>query len=498
MKMLLLSASTSIFIALLAGIGGLAASSSLLGVGNTLRDTTACAEIAASISLKSAVYYNGSDLYTKDNYHWASSSTQVSACTFEPGTTEDLVKAIQILGATRTPFGVKSGGHTTNPGFSSTPGVQIAMYLFSDITYDSDSQTAKVGTGAIWDDVYLTLEEYGVNVLGGKVTGVGVGGVILGGGFSYLTNQHGLAIDNVVSFELILPNGTVTTVTSSSNPDLYFGLRGGFNNFGIVTYFTLKTYPQSQIWGGSLAYSQDQVEAVNAAVAKFVANVADPKASIYSTYNYVSGSPVLSSSLFYDAPTAPDGMFDDFLAISNIGEDISTRSFSSMIDVEPVNNTIGLRAVFNAIAIEEWTEPLLSAVANETLFYGNKLANSSVVEITYNARAYLPSIFSHSDIPSAYPDSRARGYSYLEVFYAWKDSKDDDFFYDIVATSSGHMVSLAVAAGQDVANVVVYPNNAQPSTPIEDLYGTNLPRLRDIKAAIDPDNVMGLAGGWKV
>ncbi|KAG1747886.1 FAD-binding domain-containing protein [Suillus paluster] len=483
---------------LLAGIGGLAASSDLLGTGNVLRDTPACAQIAASISSESAVYYNGSTLYTKDNYHWASSSSQVSACTFEPGTTEDLSKALQILGATRTQFAVKSGGHATNPGFSSTTGVQIAMYLFSDITYDSASQTAKVGTGAIWDDVYLTLEALGVMVLGGKVTGVGVGGVVLGGGFSYLTNQHGLAIDNVVSYELILPNGTVTTVTSSSNPDLYFGLRGGFNNFGIVTYFTLKTYPQSQIWGGSLVYTEDQVGAINAAVANFTVNVLDPKASIYSTYNYVNGSSILSSALFYDAPTPPDGMFDDFSAIPNIEETLSTRTFASMVDVEPVNDTIGLRAVFNSIAVEEWTVPLLDAVANETLFYGSKLTNtSSLAQVTYNVRPYLESIFSHSDIPSAYPVSRKRGYSYLEFFYAWVDPNDDDLFYGIVTTSSNYMTSLAVAAGQNIENVVSYPNNADPSTSLEKMYGSNLPRLRRIKKAVDPENVMGLCGGWK-
>ncbi|KAG1717771.1 FAD dependent oxidoreductase [Suillus paluster] len=468
-----MSLSARISIMLLAGIGGLAASSDLLGTGNVLRDTPACAQIAASISSESAVYYN----------------VKSPLASFEPGTTEDLSKAVRV--AERQPFAVKSGGHATNPGFSSTTGVQIAMYLFSDITYDSDSQTAKVGTG-------------------GKVTGVGVGGVVLGGGFSYLTNQHGLAIDNVVSYELILPNGTVTTVTSSSNPDLYFGLRivnisnshatvkGGFNNFGIVTYFTLKTYPQSQIWGGSLVYTEDQVGAINAAVANFTVNVLDPKASIYSTYNYVNGSSILSSALFYDAPTPPDGMFDDFSAIPNIEETLSTRTFASMVDVEPVNDTIGLRAVFNSIAVEEWTVPLLDAVANETLFYGSKLTNtSSLAQVTYNVRPYLESIFSHSDIPSAYPVSRKRGYSYLEFFYAWVDPNDDDLFYGIVTTSSNYMTSLAVAAGQNIENVVSYPNNADPSTSLEKMYGSNLPRLRRIKKAVDPENVMGLCGGWK-
>jgi hypothetical protein len=108
---------------------------------------------------------------------------------------------LRILGETQTPFGVsnndfgfcymltimiiikiKSGGHAANAGFSSTSGVQIAMYSFSDVVYDSTTQTATVGTGLLWDDVYVALQPYNVSVVGAKVTGIGVGGVALGGG----------------------------------------------------------------------------------------------------------------------------------------------------------------------------------------------------------------------------------------------------------------------------------------------------------------------------
>jgi len=77
---------------------------------------------------------------------------------------------------------VKGGGHTGNPGYSSTEGVQIAMYRFSEVTYDEDAQTATIGTGLIWDDVYAALAPHNVNVVGGRVTGVGVAGFTLGGG----------------------------------------------------------------------------------------------------------------------------------------------------------------------------------------------------------------------------------------------------------------------------------------------------------------------------
>lgn len=81
---------------------------------------------------------------------------------------------------------VKGGGHASNPGFSSTTGVQIAMFRFSEVAYDATSQTVDVGAGLVWDDVYAALEPYGVNVVGGRVTGVGVAGFTLGGGTLFL------------------------------------------------------------------------------------------------------------------------------------------------------------------------------------------------------------------------------------------------------------------------------------------------------------------------
>ena len=77
---------------------------------------------------------------------------------------------------------MKGGGHTANPGFSSTPGVQIAMARFDAVTYDASAGTATIGAGLIWDDVYAALEPYDVNVVGGRVTGVGAAGFTLGGG----------------------------------------------------------------------------------------------------------------------------------------------------------------------------------------------------------------------------------------------------------------------------------------------------------------------------
>lgn len=117
------------------------------------------------------------------------------------------------------------------------------MARFSGVTYNSGSQTVDIGAGLIWDDVYAALEPYEVNVVGGRVTGVGVAGLTLGGGmpkysqapihtdnsflegYSFLSNQYGLTVDTVTAYQLVLPNGTVSSITASSNPDLFFALK---------------------------------------------------------------------------------------------------------------------------------------------------------------------------------------------------------------------------------------------------------------------------------
>lgn len=111
-----------------------------------------------------------------------------------------------------------------NNGSSSTPGVQISLARFADVAYDSATQTARVGSGLTWRAVYAALAPHNVSVAGARNPGVGVGGLLLGGGYSFKTNQVGLGIDNIVRMETVLPNGTVVNVTAA-DPDLWFALR---------------------------------------------------------------------------------------------------------------------------------------------------------------------------------------------------------------------------------------------------------------------------------
>lgn len=112
----------------------------------------------------------------------------------------------------------------------------------NDYTVHNDTNTIDVGPGLNWYDVYEALTPYGRVAIGGRMKTIGVPGLTLIGGFHYFNNKYGYAMDNVVSYDIVLGNGTQVTATQTSHPDLFWALKGGANNYGIVTKFTLKTY----------------------------------------------------------------------------------------------------------------------------------------------------------------------------------------------------------------------------------------------------------------
>ncbi|KAI0033274.1 FAD-binding domain-containing protein [Vararia minispora EC-137] len=455
-----------------------------------------CSQIANQISGASGVFYPSSAHYEQDIGHWLTSSLQQSTCSVEPGTAEDVSTILQVLASTRTPFGVKGGGHSTNIGFSSTLGVQISMNRFNEITLSGDKTTVDVGAGLIWDDIYAVLNGSGVNVVGGRIPGVGVAGFTLGGvGYTWKTSQYGLTLDNVAAYKLVLPNGTITTVTAADE-DLWFGLRVRSLIFGIVTTFTLVTHPQTDVWGGPVTVSPDQFDALNAAIANFSANNTDTKAAILPTYSYSGAQPGLSVTLFYDAPTPPNGLFDDLLAVPAVASHVATRSFADLVTSGGFTLPT-TRGALNSVSVLHYTPLIIQLITNLTAEWGQRLGELDDLSfVSVSIEPFNSALFSHG-APSAYPPDRSRGIFPTNVFFSWQNATSDDVFVSAMKNLTGHVRRTAVAEGQDVEHAAVYDNYALGDTPLEDIYGHNVARLHWIRTAIDPDDVMGLAGGFK-
>ncbi|KAL2112238.1 hypothetical protein VUR80DRAFT_8193 [Thermomyces stellatus] len=168
--------------------------------------------------------------------------------------------------------------------FSSVSGGPlISTERLNEVSLDKEAETVRVGPGNRWEDVIGALDGTGYTVPGGRVGHVGVGGLLLGNGLSYLSAQYGWAANSVVEYELVLPNGTAVTASATSHPDLFIALKGGGNNFGIVTSFLMRAYPQSdEIWGGTMIFlhSDETAEELLAALRDFAEDSKDEKAAV--------------------------------------------------------------------------------------------------------------------------------------------------------------------------------------------------------------------------
>jgi FAD/FMN-containing dehydrogenase len=119
------------------------------------------------------------------------------------------------------------------------------MSAFTSIKVNAN--TVVLGPGLSWFDVNTALEPYGKAVVGGRMKTIGVAGLCLGGGMSYFNAKYGFAMDQIAAYEIVLASGLVVTASATSNSDLFWALKGGGNNYGIVTAFTLNTFSAPQI-----------------------------------------------------------------------------------------------------------------------------------------------------------------------------------------------------------------------------------------------------------
>lgn len=146
-------------------------------------------------------------------------------------------------------FAVRGGGHTWFADANSSPGgITIDLRGLNSIDLSADKSSVSVGAGATWDAVYSKLDPLGLSVAGGRVAGVGVGGLTLGGGISYFGPREGLTCNQATSFEVVLADGSVVEANEKQNADLWWGLRGASNNFGIVTRIDFTTFEQGLLW----------------------------------------------------------------------------------------------------------------------------------------------------------------------------------------------------------------------------------------------------------
>lgn len=166
--------------------------------------------------------------------------------------TEDVAQTVRFAREHGYPVSVRSGGHSVSGKSVVDGAIVIDMSRLKAVTIDPETRTARVQAGATTRDVILPAHAYGLSLTTGDTASVGIGGLATGGGIGWMARKHGLTIDSLLSASIVTATGEEVIASHTENPDLFWAVRGGGGNFGIITEFVFRLAKVGQVYGGVL------------------------------------------------------------------------------------------------------------------------------------------------------------------------------------------------------------------------------------------------------
>lgn len=252
----------------------------------------------------------------------------------------DIVLALRFAREQHLPVSVRSGGHGLSGLATNTGGLVLDLAHFNTVEIlDPKPHLVRIGAGARWGEVARALATRGLAISSGDTNQVGVGGLTLGGGIGWMVRTYGLTIDSLQAAELITADGRILRISANEHPDLFWAIRGGGGNFGVVTSFDFHAHPCKAIVGGEVIYEMAEVETL---LTNWTSAMREAPEELNSTLVLFSGfgpkvPPQIRALLCYagDDEAAASVAIKPFLQLGTMrSQDIQRKPYYAMLEDE--------------------------------------------------------------------------------------------------------------------------------------------------------------------
>ncbi|KAL8886938.1 MAG: hypothetical protein Q9192_006403 [Flavoplaca navasiana] len=473
--------------------------------------------LAIAEALPESVFFGPHPVFVESiQSYWAVQERDiVPRCIVRPRNAEEVATAVGLLkreyddctrhGRVPSLFAVRSGGHSPIPGAANIDGgIVIDLQLLNRVVPSEDGFCVDIGTGARWLDVSTVLDQRRLAVAGGRNSAVGVGGLTLGGGISFFSPRVGFVCNNILRYEIVLANGTIVTASETTNPGLWRALKGGSNNFGIVTRFVARSFPSTDVWSGFLYMTASKARQVIQAFHNYTqanAGIHDEYAAgplVCFTYVQQIGVQVIATNLVYTKPQSWPACYAGFAAIGRLWSTVKVRSLTSATNELAKSSPAGLRQKFITTTVKNDHDTLMEIHA--AYEKGAKVMRRVRHLIwTLVLQPLFPVMAKKSQPNILGLDTRTEPLVIVLFTVVWKDTADDEL---VDRTTRGIIGDIDhYASSKGTADPYRYLNDCDSWQSPFDGYGADNKRfLQEISRQYDPDGLFQRAcvGGFKL
>jgi FAD/FMN-containing dehydrogenase len=377
------------------------------------------------------------------------------------------------------PVSVRGGGHNVAGKALRDGAITIDLTPMDAVRVDPRQRLARAQGGARWGQFDRETVAFDLVTTGGAVSSTGVGGLTLGGGLGWLMRKHGLSCDNLVSADVVTADGRLILASADENPDLFWALRGGGGNFGVVTSFEFVLHHLEPIVRGSASYPESQAKDMLHFFREFTESAPDAVTAMAGFYVGQEGSPLAGQSPGWLSACHSGAVRDGERLLRPIGK------FGPPVDhfIGPMPYTTlqsladppaGGRHYWRSNFLSELTDGVIDAIAARV----GELPKPGSMMLLEHMQGAVGAVGDHD---TAFSNRKAR-YN-LSILSAWLDPQEDERNIAWTREFGDELQAFATGAGY-----VNYMTADEGAGRVQATYQANLERLRQIKKKYDPDN----------